>query len=175
MAVNAEQLPSGSWRCRVYDPVTKKYKSFTTKVKGKRGKQLIEAEANAWAASHKPKPIQEKPFGECIDDYIELKSNILSPTTLDKYRNIRINQLSEDFLAVRMDDLDGVTIQTEINRLAAIYAPKTVINAHGLISATISAINFRTAGDEGSNEDAPYPSDILPFWVFSRFFSSRRV
>lgn len=60
-------------------------------------------------------------------------------TTLDKYRNIRTNQLSEDFLAVRMDDLDGVTIQTEINRLAAIYAPKTVINAHGLISATISA------------------------------------
>jgi integrase len=139
MATNAEQLPSGSWRCRVYDPVTKKYKSFTTKVKGKRGKQLVEAEANAWAAGRKPKPIQEKPFGECIDDYIELKSNILSPTTIDKYRNIRTNQLSEGFLAVRMDDLDGVTIQTEINRLAAIYAPKTVINAHGLISATISA------------------------------------
>ena len=139
MAVNAEQLPSGSWRVRVYDPITKKYKSFSTKVKGSRGKRLIEAEATAWAAGRKPKPIQEKPFGECIDDYIELKSNILSPTTLDKYRNIRINQLSEDFLAVRMDDLDGVTIQTEINRLAAIYAPKTVINAHGLISATISA------------------------------------
>lgn len=138
MAVNAEQLPSGSWRCRVYDPVTKKYKSFTTKVKGKRGKQLIEAEANAWAASRKPKPIQEKPFGECIDDYIELKSNILSPTTLDKYRNIRRVQLSEAFLSIIMDDMDGVAIQTEINRLAAIYAPKTVINAHGLISATIS-------------------------------------
>ncbi len=139
MAVNAEQLPSGSWRCRVYDPVTKKYKSFTTKVKGKRGKQLVEAEANAWAAGRKPKPIQEKPFGECIDDYIELKSNILSPTTLDKYRNIRRNQLSGAFLSIVMDDMDGVAIQTEINRLAAIYAPKTVINAHGLISATISA------------------------------------
>ena len=139
MAVNAEQLPSGSWRCRVYDPITKKYKSFTTKVKGKRGKQLVEAEANAWAAGRKPKPIQEKPFGECIDDYIELKSNILSPTTLDKYRNIRTNQLSADFLSIVMDDMDGVAIQTEINRLAAIYAPKTVINAHGLISATISA------------------------------------
>lgn len=138
MAVNAEQLPSGSWRCRVYDPVTKKYKSFTTKVKGKRGKMLIEAEANAWAAGRKPKPIQEKPFGECIDDYIELKSNILSPTTLDKYRNIRRVQLSDAFLSIVMDDMDGVAIQTEINRLAAVYAPKTVINAHGLISATIS-------------------------------------
>ena len=139
MAVNAEQLPSGSWRCRVYDPITKKYKSFTTKVKGKRGKHLIEAEATAWAAGRKPKPIQEKPFGECIDDYIELKSNILSPTTIDKYRNIRTNQLSADFLSIVMDDMDGIAIQTEINRLAAIYAPKTVINAHGLISATISA------------------------------------
>ena len=138
MAVNAEQLPSGSWRCRVYDPVTKKYKSFTTKVKGKRGKQLVEAEANAWAAGRKPKPIQEKPFGECIDDYIELKSNILSPTTLDKYRNIRRVQLSDAFLSIVMDDMDGLAIQTEINRLAAVYAPKTVINAHGLISATIS-------------------------------------
>ena len=138
MAVNAEQLPSGSWRCRVYDPVTKKYKSFTTKVKGKRGKMLLEAEANAWAAGRKPKPIQEKPFGECIDDYIELKSNILSPTTLDKYRNIRRVQLSDAFLLIVMDDMDGVAIQTEINRLAAVYAPKTVINAHGLISATIS-------------------------------------
>lgn len=138
MAVNAQELPSGSWRCRVYDPVTKKYKSFTTKVKGKRGKMLIEAEANAWAAGRKPKPIQEKPFGECIDDYIELKSNILSPTTLDKYRNIRRVQLSDAFLSIVMDDMDGVAIQTEINRLAAVYAPKTVINAHGLISATIS-------------------------------------
>lgn len=138
MAVNAEQLPSGSWRVRVYDPITKKYKSFSTKVKGSRGKKLIEAEATAWAAGRKPKPIQEKPFGECIDDYIELKSNILSPTTIDKYRNIRTNQLSADFLSIVMDDMDGIAIQTEINRLAAIYAPKTVINAHGLISATIS-------------------------------------
>ena len=137
MAINAKQLPSGTWRARAYDPKTKKYKSFTTTIKGQKGKQLVELEAMEWKAKRKPRPPQEMTMQEYITEYIELKENVLSPTTIDKYRSILNNQLGEQFLNTSIEDVDSVVIQREVNRLAGIYSPKTVYNAHGLISAAI--------------------------------------
>lgn len=73
----AEKLPSGNWRCRAYDNTTKTRKSFTAETK-------TEAEylARQWLVKNKPKPKSEKTLGDCIDDYIALKENILSPTTV---------------------------------------------------------------------------------------------
>lgn len=128
----AEKLPSGSWRCRAYDNATKKQKSFTAPTK-------TEAEflAREWLLNNKPKPKTEKTLGDCINDYICLKENILSPTTIDKYRNIKKNQLDKKLLALKLTKIDGITIQSEVNRLSGVYSPKTVHNAHGLISAVL--------------------------------------
>lgn len=133
----ARKLPSGSWRVRVYDSETKTYKSFTSKNPGKAGKKEAEMMAQMYLNGKEKKPLTEKTLGECIDDYIALKENILSPTTIDKYKNIKRNQLDKTFLSMGLSKINGVTVQSEVNRLAGKYSPKTVHNAHGLISAVL--------------------------------------
>lgn len=128
----ARKLPSGKFRVRVYDKRTGKTKSFTAPTK-----REAEFLANEWLTGRQIKPIEEKTVKEACVDYIELKSAILSPTTLDKYKVIPEKQLSEEFVNRKLGDLDGVTIQAEVNRLSAVYAPKTVHNAHGFLSAVL--------------------------------------
>ena len=133
----ARKLQSGSWRVRVYDSETKTYKSFTSKNPGKAGKKEAEMMAQMYLNGKEKKPLTEKTLGECIDDYIALKENILSPTTVDKYKNIKRNQLDQAFLSLELSKINGLVVQSEVNRLSGIYSPKTVHNAHGLISAVL--------------------------------------
>ncbi len=128
----AYKLPSGNYRVRVYDKDTGKYRSFTAEKK-----KQAELAAQEWLNGKAKAPLVEKRVGECIDDYIALKESLLSPTTIDKYRNIRKNQLSDDFLRMKLSDINGLVVQNEVSRLAKQYAPKTVHNAHGLISAVL--------------------------------------
>jgi hypothetical protein len=93
MAVNAEQLPSGSWRCRAYDPITHKCRSFTTKIKGQRGKRLVEAEANAWLAERHDE-IERPRFKAAAEEYIAAKIPVLSPTTIQGYETYLKNNLT---------------------------------------------------------------------------------
>lgn len=128
----AYKLPSGNYRVRVYDKDTGKYRSFTAEKK-----KQAELAAQEWLNGKAKSPLVEKRVGECIDNYIALKESLLSPTTIDKYRNIKKNQLSEDFLSLKLTAVNGLTVQNEVSRLAKQYAPKTVHNAHGLISAVL--------------------------------------
>ncbi len=139
----AKKLPSGHWRVRVYDKETGKYKSFTAETKNE-----AELTALEWQTGRKKKAKSERTVGECIDEYIKLKENILSPTTVDKYANIKLNQLSRTFLELSLNKIEQNDVQAEINRLSGIYSPKTVCNAHGLISAVLKQfypeLNLRT-------------------------------
>lgn len=128
----ARKLKSGNWRCRAYDKETGKQKSFTAATK-------TEAEylARQWLILNKPKPKSDKTIGECIDDYIKLKENILSVSTVDKYRRIKQHQLSDKFLNIKLSRIDANAVQSEVNRMAGTYAPKTVNCAHGLISSVL--------------------------------------
>lgn len=128
----AKKLPSGNYRVRVYDKETKSYKSFTAETKDEAELMALE-----WKTGRKKKPKTNKTIEECIDEYINLKGNILSPTTIDKYDNIKRNQLSKKFLHIPLLSIDQNNVQEEINRLSGIYSPKTVHNAHGLISAVL--------------------------------------
>ena len=128
----AEKLPSGNWRCRAYDRKTKTRKSFTAATRSE-----AEYLAREWLTGRRPRPTADLTVGECIEEYIRIKDNILSPTTISKYKNILRNQLSKQVLSCKLHDLDNIILQDEINRLSAIYAPKTVHNASGLMSAAI--------------------------------------
>lgn len=144
----AKELPSGSWRVRVYDKETGKYISFTSKLRGKAGKNEAEFMAKQWQTGRR----QSQQFGltldGAIDKYINSKENILSPTTIDKYKNIKKNQLSQSFLLLKCSHITQIDVQNEVNRLAGKYSPKTVHNAHGLISAVLGqyapSLNLRT-------------------------------
>lgn len=133
----AKQLPSGSWRVRVYDNELKKQISFTSKLTGKAGKAEAELMAREYQLGRKQKREQGRTVGECIDEYIALKKNILSPTTIEGYRKEKRNSLA-DLCSIPVSELTETQIQAHINRLALTKSPKTIRNAHGLLSAALN-------------------------------------
>ena len=132
----AQQLPSGSWRVRIYDNELKKQVSFTSKLPGKAGKAEAELMAREYQLGKKLKQEQGKTIGECIDEYIALKENILSPTTISGYRKYKNTSLS-GLCDVLIKDLTQQDVQAYVNKLALTLSPKSVHNAHGLLSAVV--------------------------------------
>ena len=113
-------------------------------IDGKRvGKEFeTEQEALYWAAGIKTrqKELSRSPSGltveQAIDRYIETKSVILSPSTIRGYNGIKRTRI-EQIKHIRLADLTQEKIQRWVNALSKNHSPKTVANAHGLISAII--------------------------------------
>lgn len=121
------QLPSGSWTTQVQ--VNGKRKSITHKSKTE-CKRL----AREYASRRSDTP--SAPLGVLVDNYIDSKRNVLSPSTVERYERIR----KRHFARLMNDPVDKITsarVQKEINLMAAEYSPKTVRNAYGLITATL--------------------------------------
>lgn len=128
------RLPSGSWRCQVYshtDPSGKRhYASFTAPTK-----REAELAAAQFAALEDKKP-QTITFGKALDEYIEIKSNVLSPSTIREYKGVR-NRSVQSLMDIPVSRLTQVDIQRAINTEADNHAPKTVRNVYGLITAVL--------------------------------------
>lgn len=133
----AVQLPSGSWRVRVYDKELGKQVSFTSQLTGKAGKAEAELMAREYQLGRKQKREKGKTVGECIDDYISSKENILSPSTIDGYRRTKRNNLAE-LCDIPLLELTQLDIQKHINTLSLTKSPKTVCNAHGLLVSVLN-------------------------------------
>lgn len=133
----AKQLPSGSWRVRVYDKELKKQVSFTSNLPGKAGKAEAELMAQEYLLGRRQKQELGRTVGECIDEYIALKENILSPTTIDGYRKEKRNSLVE-LCEVPLKELTPTMIQAHVNKLALTKSPKTIRNAHGLLVSVLN-------------------------------------
>lgn len=130
----AKKLPSGNYRVRVYNKETKTTKSFTAPTK-----KEAEYLANEWLTGRKVLPTQDRTLGGCISEYIDIKRDILSPSTVDKYERTMKLQLSDTILRLKLSEIDSTELQREINRLTAKnYAPKTVNNAIGLVSSVLT-------------------------------------
>lgn len=135
----AKQLPSGSWRCRVYDKQTGKYVSFTSQLPGKKGKAEAELMARQFQLERRtaPRRVNRQTVGECIDKYIESKRNILSPTTVDSYTRSKKNNLAA-LCDADIRKLTSEQVQITMNDLAATKSAKTVKNAYGLLTAALN-------------------------------------
>ena len=126
------ELPSGRWRCQVM-------------VNGKRIDVIEDdpAVAHAKALAVKAGLLEEEKsprdmtVGQAIDRYIESKDAVLSPSTIRGYTILRKGIL-EELSAARLDDLTQEAVQRFINRIARTHSPKTVRNAHGLLSAALA-------------------------------------
>lgn len=158
----AKKLPSGSWRVQVFDcfePILDKngnpvlddkgkpkkkriYKSFTTDDPSAKGKREIEREAAAWAASKDIVKSEEQKkekitLGQAMDNYIALRSSVLSPSTIREYKRSRKkdlqNLMNMDIYTITQED-----IQAEINQEALTHAPKSVRNMHGLLTSVLA-------------------------------------
>lgn len=147
----AKKLPSGSWRCQVFShyehipmpdgSIKKKriYQSFTCDIKSDKGKRICENMATAWAVDKENQSSEyNKSLGEAMDEYIEKRSAVLSPSTIKEYKRTRRCHL-QGLMNKKLHSITQQMIQAEINREALSHSPKSVKNMHGLLSAV-----FRT-------------------------------
>jgi len=133
----AKQLPSGAWRAQV-----------STGEKSKNGKYKYvsitmptEKEANFAALEYelKRKEMQNPEnmtLSEAMEKYIEIKSNVLSPSTIRGYSKIHKNNLTS-LMPIKLNKLTNGLIQSVINDESLTHKPKTVKNIYGLFSAVL--------------------------------------
>lgn len=151
------ELPSGKWRCQVM-------------VGGKRIDVIEDDPAVAHAKAlavkagllEERKPVAELTVGEAIDRYIENKDAVLSPSTVAGYRRVRANAL-QDIMDVRLADLTQERVQRSVNTMAKSKSPKSVRNAHGLLSAALAEyrpeMTLRTTLPQKKKYEVAVPSD----------------
>lgn len=73
-------------------------------------------------------------FEAAATNYIDARTNILSPSTIRGYRQL-MNCYSPGFMYKALDDITNNDIQREINRFAGTVSPKTVKNRYTFISS----------------------------------------
>ena len=134
--MKAKKLPSGRWRCRVYDgtdPAGKKiYKSITADTR-----KEAELLAAKYAASRKATASKDRTLADAYARYIEIKKNTLSPATVREYSRAAKADFPE-LMPLRLSRLTQEAVQSAVNVMSANHSPKSVRNAHGLLSAVLS-------------------------------------
>lgn len=156
------QLPSGNVRVQVYDYTDdngkKHYKSFTAATKAQ-----AKALANDWKAHKKEHRAENITVSDMVSRYIDLKENVLSPATVRGYRAMLKNRFGGEFGNVRLDDLNNRIIQLWVSDLAVFLSPKSVSNAHGLLSAALDIFypeyNLKTTLPAKKKPELYCPSD----------------
>lgn len=133
----AKKLPSGSWRVQLYvgtDPTTgkRKYKSFTADTK--KEAEYLAAQYQMGIEQEKKSPLTIR---QAAEEYIALRSNVLSPWSVNTYSRI----LRRDLLplhSVCISDIDQDTVQRFVNIFSIDHSPKTVRSVHGFLSTVLS-------------------------------------
>lgn len=134
----AKKLPSGNWRVQCYvgrDSNGKRiYESFTAPTK--REAEYLAAEFMAKKKREVAKS-EDKKLIDAYTRYIEIKSNTLSPTTVREYRHAAARDFPE-LMNLKLSQITQEAVQSAVNVMAANHSPKSVRNAHGLLSAVLS-------------------------------------
>lgn len=133
----AQKLPSGMYRCQVM-------------VDGERISIVDEDpnKAQAKAAALKSgmiganKENESKKKGnirlcDAIDDYIESHKNVLSPSTINGYKEIKRNRFQR-LMNLKIMHIDEVDLQKAVNEEAATVSAKTIKNALGLVVSVMT-------------------------------------
>ena len=107
------------------------YKSFTAATK-----KQAEYLAAEYVAKHKAAPKNNRTLAEAYTRYIEIKRNTLSPTTVREYEHAAARDFPE-LMPVKLPDITQEAVQSAVNAMAASHSPKSVRNAHGLLSAVL--------------------------------------
>ena len=130
-------LPSGMWRCQV--SVDGERKSITAETP-----ELAHAQAIAVREGVlKQKEDREEErrgnisLGDAIDLYIKSRENVLSPSTINGYKEIKRNRF-KTIMDMKVRDIDQQDLQEAINEDAKTVSHKTVKNALGLVSSVLA-------------------------------------
>lgn len=159
----AKKLPSGNWRVRIYagEDVNGKdiYKSFTAPTK--REAEFLAAEYQM-TGKQKAASAGDMTLREAYDRYIESKSNVLSPTTVREYKR-SANRDLQDLMQKKLHSITKEDVQKSINQMAVNHSPKSVRNAHGLLSSVLSVyapdFQLHTRLPQKEKNDISIPSE----------------
>ena len=75
-------------------------------------------------------------FASAYKSYIDVKSNILSPSTIKTYKTT-FNALPDKFKNMNISDIAEVDVQKVINDYSVGHSPKTTKNVYGFITAIL--------------------------------------
>nr|DAW57666.1 MAG TPA: Integrase [Caudoviricetes sp.] len=136
---NAVRLPSGRWRVKAYDYKDgngkEHYVSFTADTKK-------EAEYQALLFSMNKKKIktenQDLTLEKAMLNYCEMKSNVLSPSTLANYKRLIYNSF-DGYLHLSIKKFDSELIQKWVNTYSKNRTPKTVRNTYGFLFVVLKS------------------------------------
>lgn len=128
----AKKLPSGNYRIRVYDKTTKTYKSFTASTK-----REAERLAGEWLDNPSTDDDNSKTFKKAAEEYIEIKTPVLSPTTIREYKSELRNHF-ERFADMQLKAITPQLVQDWVNSMAVARSAKTVRNVYGFFTAVMA-------------------------------------
>ncbi len=154
---------SGKYRHQIAyydDSGNRKVKSFTADT-------LDEARVAAfqWKKSHNND--ERKPIitvAAAVQKYIDMKRNVLSPSTVRNYVRIHDNQIENNSIgSIHIDKLTNTDVQIWISTLSEIHSPKTVRNIFTLFKSSIEMfmpdIRFRITLPAKIKTDLRCPND----------------
>ena len=133
------QLKSGSWRVKVYVGKDEKCKNkFVSVTRATKNECLRDAADIAIHHHEISRDYRKMTLGEAIDDYLEAKSNILSPSTIRGYDYVRRLCL-QSIMNMRLEAITPMVAQKAINIEARTKSPKTVSNIFGVLSVIMNS------------------------------------
>ena len=133
----AKKMPSGNWRCQVYDYTDrdgKKHRiSFTAPTKA-----MAEAKAAEYTEGRDRKGHSiNMTVADAIRRYIEIKEGVLSPSTISNYIRIRDRYYS-GIGAMKIYSVSNADMQLFVSELVSSgLSPKSVRNIYGLLISSI--------------------------------------
>lgn len=157
--MNVTQLPSGTWRARVYLGKVEgksQYQNFLGASKKEAEMLAMEfqiayernpkkafelfniipkIESKMLAAS--PVDYEQMTVGEAIDAYISSLDGVISGTTTRRYKADR-KKFFQPLMDIKLKNLTQPVVQTVVSLESKRYAPKSIHCAHGLLSAAVS-------------------------------------
>lgn len=158
----ARELPSGAWRVEVFlqrDASGKRIrKSFTAP-----SPEEAEYAALEWKLGKSKESTEDITVHNAVSRYIDAKRGVLSPSTTRIYEGTLRNYFSGDFGNVKLDKLTSTITQIWISDLSKSLSPKTVRNAHALLTAALEMfapdLRLKTTLPAKKKPDLYTPSD----------------
>lgn len=142
-----KRLPSGSWRMQLQ--IEGERYSITDK-----DPKVVKQKARDIIGGEIPDKVIPLTVGDAIDQYIASKSR-LSPSTIYGYEKIRKHQLQSlmniNLYKLTQAEIDKAVIKDEKKG----YSPKSLRNAHGLLTATLHKYRPKFVVNSDLPEPAP--------------------
>lgn len=160
--IRALKQPNGTWRVRIECGKDENGKRIRKSITAETRREA-ESKAKEYLEEHQEKAELEAAgitVGEAYTEYIESRKNCVSPATIKGY-NGTYNGCFGEIENVPVSLLTQRIVQEWINNISVARAPKTVKNAHGLLSAILqlqgSPLQLRTRLPAGRKKDIYVP------------------